>query len=64
MLREIQFVSSVSVHRIQVSISGWSPLGNSYSITITSSTRAREFLQLGTKGGFVFFGVFCRFFLG
>lgn len=28
MLREIQFVSSVSVHRIQVSLSSWSPPGN------------------------------------
>lgn len=63
MLREIQFMSSVSVHGIQVSLPGWS-LGNVYSITITSSTRARGFLQLGKKGGFVFFGVFGRFFLG
>lgn len=32
MLRETQFASSVSVHRIQVSISGRSALGNSYFI--------------------------------
>lgn len=61
MLREMQFVSSVSVHRIQVSIAGWSPLGNSYSITTMSSTRARGFLQLGMKGEFVFFGFFVYF---
>lgn len=62
MLREIQSVISVSVHSIQVSLSAWTPLENVYSITIRSSTRAKGFPQLGKKGGFVFFGVFSRFF--